>query len=294
MGGSVTLGSDFDAQPISYEVKSLLAWMTAAQILLMVDEPLRLAILHPGGGTYDCLSLITPDGQTSILMNRDGESALVDGEVISDIWSIASEGQGPYELAYLLLSHTDHGVSDDRTPSATALSALNIANWLNHQRGRQVSVDPVWWDSSGDFGSGPNSFLLESFQVPRGWLQQPEPVVGTDPCAWLFALMDDGRPLALVNVRTSEAVDINGVRWNDWPELSYRDDGSLGCPTGTLIIGFLRGEHFSTTVSRVTDVWRIRRTLHEEYCDPIEYQPYFEMFPEFARDPIVPDASYLD
>jgi len=290
----MTLESDSSAQPISYEVKSLLAWMTASQILLMVDDPLRVAVLHPGGGTYDCLALLTPDGQSQILMNRLGESALVNDEVIADIWSIASTGHGPHELAYLLLSESNLGVDEERAPTATALSTLNIANWLNHQRHRRAAVEPLWWDSSGAFGSNVNTTLLSAFRIPGGWLRQPEPIAGTDPSAWLFALVLDDSPIAIVNMRTGETVDADGSRWNNWPELSYREDGNLGCPTGTKITAYLRGEHFLTAVDRVTDVWRTRKILNEEYCDPIEYEPYFEMFPGFARDPIVLDPSYLD
>jgi hypothetical protein len=52
-----------------------LSWRVMAQILERIDGELFIADLHPGGGQYDCLSLVTSAPEIVLMLNRNGTSA---------------------------------------------------------------------------------------------------------------------------------------------------------------------------------------------------------------------------
>ncbi len=97
-------------QEASYHVKELLSWMITAHLLRLVEPNLRVFVTHPGGGQYDCLTLVSPEGEQLVLLNRNGSSALVAGEVIEDIWSLAMHSPGAEA------SQSDHEPLEVRAP----------------------------------------------------------------------------------------------------------------------------------------------------------------------------------
>lgn len=239
---------------LSYPIKELLSWMTAAYLLQVIEEPLRLFETHPGDGMYDCLTLMAPDGSPVISMNRNGQSAIVDGEVVPDIWSLAGQtpGKGPRDLARELIAESGLDLNPDQAPNGTALAAVTVANWLNLNRDRRVQAIPIWQYDGFTGGDTEQVSLLEGFGDIDGWLRQPTALEGLTSTSWLFALILDDVPVQLVNTRTGETRSdyhrrstaamgkrktAHGAPSGRWPAMYYDEDGDLACPIAIEVAG---------------------------------------------------------
>lgn len=241
-------------EDLSFTVKELLSWMTAAYLLQVIEEPLRVFETHPGDGMYDCLTLMRPDGRSVISMNRNGESALVDGEVVSGIWALAGQtpGKGPRDLARVLIAESGLDLNPDQAPNGTALAAVTIANWLNLNRDQRVQAVPIWQYDGFTGGDVEQLSLLDGFGDIDGWLRQPPAIESLTSTSWLFALILDDLPVQLVNTRTGETRSdyhrrstaamgtrktATGAPSGRWPAMYYDEDGDLACPIAIDVAG---------------------------------------------------------
>lgn len=191
--------------PPSFQVKEVLSWAIAAHMLRLIDVPLWVSVTHPGGGLYDCLTLSTARGEQVISLNRNGESALVGGEVVTGVRARAMQapGLGPREVAAVLAGRTGLPLREGGPLSPTAEAAVYITNWLNYNRdyGRVTSAVPICQSTPED-GDYELTYVLDVFPKSDDWLGQSPPVEGLTGSAWVVALACDGYVERLVNMRT--------------------------------------------------------------------------------------------
>jgi len=265
-------------EPLSGTAKELLSWMIVANVLLRTDEDLRVIETHPGGGLYDCLTIIDEHGTMPVTMNRAGQGVEIAGRSISNFWTKSAK-QGPHRIAERIVKLCGFRQPANHVPSLTALSVLNVANWLNHYRTDTRSAVNAFYDSSGAY-CGPNSEIVAAFDIPTPWLEQEPPSSMSDPLAWLFALVSDGSPKVLVNTRTGAAIATTGAQWKGWPELSYQPDGNLGCPVASQVTAFddrHGGELVAKVICAPADASRMRGRYQEECFNPVNVEPVFEV-----------------
>ena len=226
-------------QEASYHIKELLSWMIAAHLLRLVEPNLRVFITHPGGGQYDCLTLVSPEGEQLVLLNRNGSSALVAGEVIEDIWSLAmhSPGAGPRGAASVLAEASGLPPRRSEGVEGGALGAVTIANWLsvNQNQGPEPRALPVLQSDpmAGDLEA---MYLIDGIPRVAGWLDQPPPLEGLPSSAWIYALVRGDHTVAAVNMATGQ-LRKSSRPLGRWPNNYIDAEGLPSCPVAIKIIG---------------------------------------------------------
>lgn len=299
-------------EELSFQIKEILSWATSAYLLRAIEQPLRVLETHPGDGMYDCLTLMTPQGQSVISMNRNGQSALVGDEVISGIWALAGQtpGQGPRDLATRLLEASDLDLNLEQSPSGTAMAAATIANWLNLNRDHRTRAVPIWqYDGIG--GDVEVVSLLDGFGDIDGWLRQPTALQGLTSSSWLVALVLDDLPVGLVNTRTGDtrtdqkrrsAASFRkrktpvGAASGRWPARYYDASGDLGCPIAVEVAGHdYAGQLVSRSTQPLHFAQRFARNMGQEHLT-ITQTPLFTVPAEgFDWEPPTVDTTrYLD
>lgn len=288
-------------QELSYQVKELLSWMTAAHLLRVIDAPLRVFITHPGDGSYDCLTLVKESGEEVIALNRNGDSALIAGDVISGIWEAASlsPGAGPRGLAEQLATASGLPLALERDPGATALAATWIANWLNLNRdwGTEVHALPVL-QCDPHLGDQEAGHLLEPFTGVDTWVAQPPPLEGLTGSAWLYALSRGGSLAALVNTATGEFTTRVLRRDGTYRPSTGRvptpyldESGKPSCPVAIHVVGLDRqGAIIYDAFEELHFASRHVRQLEQHYHGAeFRQEPVFDVPPRFLW--VVPQPS---
>jgi hypothetical protein len=149
------------ANEFAFQTKAMLSWAVIAEMLnLGVD--LSVAELHPMDGQYDCLSLV--DSDAPVMLNRAGSSALVAGEVVSDIWAQAA--QSPPRLAEELTRYLQ---PQQQRPANLfrSFGAAAIGGFLATSSKKNLQAHWGWSDSS-QTGSGP--VVLPDANYPKHWM----------------------------------------------------------------------------------------------------------------------------
>lgn len=272
---------EMPATPVPDMAKEILSWVIAAYAVLATDEDLRVIQTHPGGGQYDCLTITDADGTAPVWMNRDGYSAAIAGHIVSSFWEEAVIG-GPIAMAERIGRMAALRRQDTHVPTLTALSVLNIANWLTNYQLDRRTVASAWVDTSGG-DCGPDLDVVSAFSVPASWWEQEPPRPDSDALAWVFALVSNGTPRVLVNTATGAAIDATGDVWNRWPELTYRPDGTLGCPLASQITAYRHGDVIARVMSPPGLARRVRATYQEDYLDPVTVEPMFTVPDHYFR-----------
>lgn len=188
-------------QDISYREKVRLSWALLARIASQVDIEVAPAVLHPGGGQYDCLSLIDADGRQLVMMNRNGESTELAGKQFNDTWTKAAKDAS--QTALKIVKKSGMPVSNpSETPNRLLVSAAQLVEF--HLEDERADVRWMWFD--GDEESGPNDQAIRGFDVPSHWssLVPPTRYIGWQ--AWLWLVSYEGRPSSLINVSSGEVV----------------------------------------------------------------------------------------
>lgn len=190
---------------IDTNINGVLSWMTAAWILRLCDEPLRVTTLQPGDGQYDALALLRGSAAPAILMNRSGASALVEGRVVEDIWEVASgrSGTGPRELALLLLSESGIAADLAEIPDTYALSIAQIATAMNfyrevNKRPRRVDCREIPADALTSWVDPPLPPDLANAAS-----EHPAVIDGQREGSWIWQLLRDGDVIAYCDTFTN-------------------------------------------------------------------------------------------
>jgi hypothetical protein len=193
-----------------------LSWELMSRALEFLDLDLHLADLHPGGGQYDCLSLITKDGQIFLMLNRNGTSAASNDGIVHDIWENASKN-GARSTIMDTFTELDIEMSDvAKENAALILTCKRMVRWIRHQSSKKGSAICCWIDDA--YFVGPSKNLLSQVMIPGLWTTQDPPRESTDWSAWLYALTIEEKVIGLVNMKTGDAISPDGTPMTKWYE----------------------------------------------------------------------------
>ena len=193
-----------------------LSWKLMSRALEFIDLDLHLADLHPGGGQYDCLSLITKDSQAFLMLNRNGTSAATNTGFVHDIWENATKN-GSRSTIMDTFTELDVDMRDVIEEKADLiLTCKRMARWIRHQSKKKGSAICCWIDDT--YFVGPSKNLLSQVLIPGLWTTQDPPREETDWSAWIYALTIDEKVIGLVNMKTGDAINPDGTRMSQWYE----------------------------------------------------------------------------
>jgi len=192
-----------------------LSWKLMAGALAFIDLDLHLADLHPGGGQYDCLSLITNDGEVILMFNRNGTSAASNTGIVHDIWKNASrDGARSTIMDTLTELDIDMYGEVEEEKAEIILTCNRMARWLRQQSNKKGSAVCCWLDDG--YSVGPAKHLLSLIKIPESWKTQEPPRESTDWSAWLYALTIDEKVVGLVNIKTGDAIYPDSTQMTSW------------------------------------------------------------------------------
>jgi hypothetical protein len=197
--------------------KEVLAWKIMEEALRFINDDVVLADLHPGGGQYDCLSLISRESEIVLMLNRAGSSAAGKTDHVEDIWQSA-EKEGIRAATMNILSELDIGMYDENDKdidnSNQVLTCQRIASWVQFQSNKIGKPICCWIDDTYYVGQAKS--LLDQVIIPENWKAQEPPYNGTDWSAWLYALTIGDKVFVLLNMKTGEAINPQGSPTQSW------------------------------------------------------------------------------
>ena len=198
--------------------KEFLAWKIMAEALRFVDADLVFADLHPGGGQYDCLSLISRESEIVLMLNRAGSSAAGKTGHVENIWESVLE-EGVYSTTVRILAELGIGMynKNDRASedSGQVIACELISRWV-HSQSKKILGKAIccWIDDTYYVGQAKS--LLDQVEIPQSWKALEPPYNGTDWSAWLFALTMEDKVVGMVNMKTGEAINSDGSPKKNW------------------------------------------------------------------------------
>jgi hypothetical protein len=247
--------------------------MIVSEILRQSSIDLDIAVLHPGGGQYDTLSLVSYEGHSLVHINRNGVNALANDEIVENIFDTAAKS--PYLAAKRILKALEvlpfsgHSLNSRRRFE----TAVRISNYLAFYLSSNTRCEWGWFDSPYDVG--PNE-LISMFKIPEPWKKIKGLFKDTSWESSIFLLLKGDLPLAAINIATGESVDRNGERLVDNVK-NFSDDGMLRSHIGAYMIA-----KDSSNIVRFEDEVHIanlrmsRRIYSEEYLTIPEERIIFE------------------
>lgn len=252
--------------------KEALSWMIISEVLRQSALDLDIAVLHPGGGQYDTLSLVTFDGNAVVHVNRAGSSARVIGENIKNIFRTAAKSPS---LAGKII--TDKFQNDEQPPLSVNRRkrielAVSIGNFLALNLSQKSFCKWGWTDSPYHVGA---SSIMSSFDIPSHWQDLNGSFKNTTWQSSVFLLFRNEKPFASVNFITGEIFDSKGKKLNKLIT-NQMDEGIARCHVGSRMtwIDSSGKVKFEDEV-HVSDVRMTRRIYSEEYSVlPIEAPIY--------------------
>jgi hypothetical protein len=197
-----------------------LSWGVMAEILERIDGDVVIADLQPGGGQYDCLSLVTSSPEILLMLNRNGTSAKSGDEIVHDIWERAAIND-EQEAALYILSELGLYVDEDAEEKNKELikTCKRIAYWVRSRSKGLGKAQCCWLD--GNYGVGPANNLLSQVKIPDSWKALGAPYKGSDWSALIYAMTlpaekTGDKVVGLVNMKTGEAINADGSPWIEW------------------------------------------------------------------------------
>lgn len=202
--------------------REYLAWKIMASALGFIDQEVILADLHPGGGQYDCLSLISIESEIILMLNREGSSAASNTGHVENIWNEAIT-HGIRSTTMDILTELDIFMYDENDKnidnSDQVLTCKRMARWVQFQSEKKGKPTCCWIDDT--YYVGPATSHLEQVEIPPSWKAQSPPYKSTDWSAWLFSLTIDEKVVGMINMKTGEAINPDGTQMQDWYKKSF-------------------------------------------------------------------------
>jgi len=133
------------------------SWRVMHEVVRQINDKCFITHLEPNPGVgYDCLSLTVSRGSGSgqgreyfdaaFLLNRNGQSALVGGAVIRDIWERTSDEAGIKTLANDLIDSCGlNRVKSGDSQSVMARVCQIVTKWIDDQTDDNFCVAPPLW-----------------------------------------------------------------------------------------------------------------------------------------------------
>lgn len=199
------------------EAVQALSWAVAASMLERCSN-LALIQTHPGGGLYDCLSLVTTrssEPNRRIDLNRAGSIHVTEPHQWTwrGAWAEA-EDVGADWAARLIIHHA--GLRTDG-PSQQWAATRSLATLLADTAETQCTVASAFHDSSGPGGSSRRQDVAERFaDAVRTFDESSVLIDGSDPWSRYLVIEHDNDLLAVVD-------SVDGTYWN---ELTSSWDGA--------------------------------------------------------------------
>jgi hypothetical protein len=194
---------------IGPRTKEALSWMVISEVLRKSSLDLDIAVLHPGDGQYDTLSLVAYEGNSVVQINRNGTNALAGDELVEGIFSTAAKS--PSKAADRILDcisiTSEPGLSASKR--ARIESAVKIANFLSFYINSHGHCEWGWNDST--YGVGPSP-CVHDFVIPESWKQQKGRFIETGWQSGIFLLYLKDVPKAAVNLVSREMVNPEGKK----------------------------------------------------------------------------------
>ena len=253
--------------------KEALSWMVISEVLAQSGLDLDIAVLHPGGGQYNSLSLVTFDGHPVVQINRNGVNALVGDELIENIFSIAAKSPGMAGRTIVRSLDIDSSVPLSANRKRRIELATQVGNFLALNLGRGSFCEWAWNDST--YGSGPNP-NVQAFPVPDSWKVGNGLFKDTNWESIIFLLFHKDSPFAAINLQNGEVINFKGAKLVNL--ISTQElNGLPKCHVGSeMTWKNSEGDVVFQDETHVAYVRMTRRIYSEEYYTmPVE-KPIFE------------------
>lgn len=273
--------------------------MVISEVLAQSALDLDIAVLHPGGGQYDTLSLVTFDGHPVVQINRNAVNAMAGNELVENIFATAAKSP---ELAGQKIGRNlkiEEAVPLSAHSKKRIELAVQIGNFLAANLSAKAHCEWGWFDST--YGTGPNT-NLQAFQLPESWKQQQGLFKETGWESCLFLLFKSESPFAAVNMITGEIIDSKGSNIKTLAPLHALHEVPK-CHVGLLMSWKDRSgnKKFEDEI-HVSDVGMTRRIYSEEYYTMPEEKVIFEFSCDeeeaiskwLSAEGILPTRDYLD
>lgn len=242
--------------------KEALSWMVISEVLAQSGLDLDIAVLHPGGGQYDTLSLVTFDGHPVVQINRNGVNAMAGSELVENIFDTAAKSPELSGQKIVRNLKVDEAVPLSAHRKKRIELAVQIGNFLAANLSGKAHCEWGWFDST--YGTGPNP-NLQAFQLPEPWKEQQGLFKETGWESGLFLLFKSESPFAAVNMITGEIIDSKGSNIKTLAPL-HRFNEVPKCHVGLLMSWKdVSGKKKFEDEIHVSDVRMTRRIYSEEY-----------------------------
>lgn len=253
--------------------KEALSWMVISEVLAQSGLDLDIAVLHPGGGQYDTLCLVTFDGHPVVQINRNGVNALAGDELVENIFAIAAKS--PEMAGRVIVSSLD---VDSSVPLSVNRKrrielAVQIGNFLALNLGKGSFCEWAWNDSTN--GAGPNPHV-QAFPIPDSWKVGNGLFKDTNWVSGIFLLFHKDSPFAAINLQNGEIVNAKGAKLinlisiqepNGVPKCHVGSEMTWKNSDGTVIF---------QDETHLADVRMTRRIYSEEYYTMPQEKIIFE------------------
>lgn len=208
---------------LPYEVLNALAWWIASELIRRHPNVLRVIETHPGGGMYDCLSIINREtGQGLIDLNRNGRIRIRrhdprrgEGEIFVEWIPVLMLGRRRKKFVSSLQEALDLPTHTNALPTHTnSIGVRLLANLANRFSFSNKTWDlrNAWLDTSG-YGEGPQTSWTDQFpKMDRINLEGD--CFGNSHYRYWFLIDFNKTPKLLVDVDRGLAWDSQNVRFD--------------------------------------------------------------------------------
>ncbi len=254
--------------------KEALSWMIISEVLRQSALDLNIAVLHPGGGQYDTLSLVTFEGKTVVHVNRNGVNALAGDALIKNVFQTAAKS--PHEAGKSIVEKIGAEIVLDFSAHKRQRikCAVQIADFLAFHLYAGASCDWGWHDSP--YHVGPSNRITE-FQIPAEWKKQNGLFKDTSWESGIYLLFRNQKPFAVINMMNGQVIDSEGQSMENLQTKNYQEDGMYRCHLGLKMTfknqegKILFEDEVPSAMTRMT-----RRIYSEEYLVLPEEEVIFE------------------
>jgi len=180
----------------------MIALDIAYEIMTRSHEPFMLSMMHPGGEQYNCLALLTYDGQLfspKLLITLNGDSIHEGNRTISPYPELYKKNKT--DLMDLIARQFEIQLFDSPVRNCPVVSYLMKVLELD-----SVTVIPAWYD--GSYHSKSES---DAMNFPYYMLKDEKNINKHIPW-WLIRA--NGNTIAMVNLETATQINEDGTAFN--------------------------------------------------------------------------------
>jgi hypothetical protein len=204
---------------LSPQLVEVASWRVAAELVRRYPG-LTVIETHPGGGQYDCLSILGPSGHLDL--NRQGSAHVLEpfspdapGGPWADFWDELAAAPDPKETLDRLCALAGLPAMPVPPPATPASAAYGfVAAFLTHATFGRVRWEcrNGYHDSAGMEGSGVNGGLFIPFPAAEEALGRHDDgdVLGQAAYRFWF-LLREGKPKLCLEAPTGLAYDLAGA-----------------------------------------------------------------------------------